>query len=414
MEPYLLSTLNTYIRRVIGINFQEALWIRAEITQCNLKSGNYYLELVEKSESGEITAQGNAIIWKSQADAIFKEVQIPGYQFLKPGHEFVFKALVDYHIRYGLKLIIQEVSKEFIAGQLAIQRRNTLELLKREGLWQRNKTLSLPIPVLRIALIASKASAAYADFTQHLVENVHGFTYLLDTFNVNVQGQSSVADICSAFQKIEKRRDYWDVVVLIRGGGSKHDLADFDHFELAKSISLCKCPVLTGIGHQTDESIADLSACISLKTPTAVADWIIQHTFQIDQSLNQIWVDISTLSFHQLQHKKLQINEIESRIYLYSERHFGKMQLQLSGFWSELQKNIARVLYAKLQQINELEQFVQHNDPANLLERGYSISTINGVPIHRSDSLQAGAEMTTIYLHGKIKSTIIETWPNEN
>lgn len=396
------------------MNFQEALWIRAEIVQCNVKAGHVYLELVEKDPEGEIVAQGSAVIWKNQVTTISKNLDASLLQLLKPGHECMFKALIDFHIRYGLKLIVQGINQEFAMGQLALQRRKTILQLQGEGLWQRNQACKLPQPIQRIAVIASQTSAGYADFMDQMQHNAYGFAYDIMSLDVSVQGQSAVQSIEQAFIHIEKQWNHWDAVVLIRGGGSKHDLSDFDGYPIAKAISLCKLPVLCGIGHQTDESIADLSAFRSLKTPTAVAEFILQNTLLFDRQFDEVWHTLVSLSSERTRNALQKVNLVEQQLGMRIHRtlslhkdHLNEQQM----LWREM---VQRTYQLRSRKLHALELELLTNDPDQLFSKGYTLSTVNGQPVHKLSKIRPGDTLVTLYQGGKLESSIQSIWPKEN
>lgn len=413
MDYFSLSKLHTYIRRVISINFPEPVWVRAEIFNVVTKSGHYYIELGEKGATDEILAQGSAVMWKSQAETIGRQLNANLSNFLKAGNEIMFKAHVDFHIRYGLKLQILEINEEFALGLIAIQKLKTLQRLKDEGLWQLNKTRMFPYLIRRIALIASASSAAYADFMDQLKLNSQGYRFKIELYNVAVQGQLSVDSIVSAFRKIKKNPLKYDLIVLIRGGGSKHDLSDFDQFDISKAISICPLPVITGIGHQTDESIADLSAYLSLKTPTAVAEHILQHTAGVESSTINLVNEIQAMAGMRCHQLKFQFQSVHSDFQILSQRIIANEHLHLHKIYQNVKQYGNGILLKLKESLHRLELNVHMSDPEALFEKGYTLSTVDGKSVSKYKGLKAGQELTTHFQAGIIKSKITEVWAKE-
>ncbi|MBK9108022.1 MAG: exodeoxyribonuclease VII large subunit [Saprospiraceae bacterium] len=413
MDCFSLSRLHTYIRRVISVNFPESIWVRAEIFNVVQKSGHYYIELGEKSNTDEIIAQSSAILWKSQAESISQQLQSSLSSILKAGNEIMFKANVDFHVRYGLKLQVLELNKEFTFGLIALNKQKVIQDLKNEGLWQLNKSLQLPKTIQRIALITSETSAAFADFTDQLLQNRFAYKFKLHSFNVAVQGQLSSKNFVKTFQAIEKNSSSYDIVVIIRGGGSKHDLSDFDQYEISKAVSICSLPVITGIGHQTDVSITDHSAFLSLKTPTAVAEFIIQHTTDAEALAIHCMNEINQWAQWQCNRLNQNLQGLSSNIKLQSSQRISNEHRKIY----KTQQNYLNAATGVLLSLKEKQHFLQllfsMNDPVSILGKGYSISTIDGKALHKLNNLAPGQELTTVYQSGILKSKITDVWENE-
>lgn len=326
----------------------------------------------------------------------------------------MFKAQVDFHVRYGLKLQLLELNKEFTLGLMAINKQKVIQRLQQEGLWQKNKTCELPLHLKNIAIIASKSSAAFADFTHQLNNNVYGYKYGIKCFDVAVQGQFAVSSICEAFHKLQSGKKFYDLIVLIRGGGSRHDLSDFDQFEISKAVSQCQIPVLTGIGHQTDESVTDLSAFKSLKTPTAVAEFIVHHTLNLEEQTELIAQFIFQNSFERLQRLRTNLQYFQSDLQYSAKQHVSAELLNAMRFEHKL-REITKDLYVKTKEKHAaLLAFLVANDPVEILNKGYSISTIQGKSLHHLSKIESGQELTTRYNSGILKSKITDVWRKEN
>ncbi len=273
MKKYSLYQLQVYLQRVITLNFQEPVWVTAEISKSKASRGHIFLELVEKhAGDDEICAQGKAALWSRNIPGISSKLSVPLEDLLKEGTEVSIQIEVSYHTMHGLSLSVIDIDVEYTLGRMELHRQETIVRLKREGLLQLNSHIVLPDVIQRIAVISSSSASGYQDFIHHLDQNEYGYDFQVDLFPSAMQGTQLESEVRSALAQINQQDEYYDVIVLIRGGGSKLDLAGFDLYEVAKAISHSRLPVFTGIGHETDTTIADLVADVRAATPTAAAE----------------------------------------------------------------------------------------------------------------------------------------------
>lgn len=279
---FTLSQVSTAIQHKIAeATGGQAYWIKAEIAQFKEKS-HAYLELVEHRE-GQKVAVMRANIWNSNYQLIRQELGREAGNILKDGVEVLLLGRVNYHLVYGLSINIEAIDLAFNIGELERRKLETIKALKEEGLYNRNRFTPMPMVLQRIALISSTGSAAYADFMRHLAENEQGYRFHVQVFNAAVQGDTAAAELRAAVQAIDPER--FDALVLIRGGGSKLDLEPFNDLELARLVAVFPKPVLTGIGHDVDTSVLDLIAKEPHKTPTAVADFLVDKSYSYEIAL---------------------------------------------------------------------------------------------------------------------------------
>ena len=345
MESYTLFQLNEYIRRVIALNFREPLWIEAEIAQIKESRGNHYLELVEKEEDGdEIIAQISGAIWYRNFQFIKRKIGDLIYDLLVEGTQVRLKCQVDYHERYGMKLVVQDLDPKFTFGQLEMKRQEIINRLEEEGMMELNKSLLLPTVIQKIAVISSKGAAGYQDFKNQLTQNNYGYTFKVDLFDSAVQGLKVEQDTVGAIEQIVGSKTAYDVVCIIRGGGSKLDLAGYDNYAIASSIALSEIPFLIGIGHDVDSTVTDLVACLSLKTPTAVADFIVERNMQFEAGIEQILTGIQRGAANQLRQHQIELSSLLDRIGLVVEHSISEAQQNLTFRHEELVRVIARRL----------------------------------------------------------------------
>ncbi|MBK8449766.1 MAG: exodeoxyribonuclease VII large subunit [Saprospiraceae bacterium] len=410
MEHFTLSKLNSYIRRVLAINFQDAIWISAELLSYKEKAGHAYLELIEKDEQDTIIAQSSAVIWKSSFAAIKKINAVDLLQILREGNEIRVLVQVDYNARYGLKLVVQNVDAAYTLGKIAQSRLRTVERLKKMGLWQKNKERALKPVLQSIAVISSKNSAGFIDFENHLLENNFAYKFRIQLYDVSVQGDKTVQEIQNAFHRIIKDASQFDLIIILRGGGSKHDLIEFDSFEISECISDSILPVFTGIGHFIDESIADLSAYSSLKTPTAVADAILNMNFNFEQSMIQKLQEINTQVRHLLNYSKQQILDFAQTYKSNSLKTIKIQERELTQWKHRLYFDGHKFLNATHNELIQYLNFLDSNDPNLILKKGYSLTYCKDQLLYKINELLPDEELTTLFSNGSITSTINKKW----
>ncbi|MBK8484167.1 MAG: exodeoxyribonuclease VII large subunit [Saprospiraceae bacterium] len=410
MEHFTLSKLNSYIRRVLAINFQDAIWISAELLSYKEKAGHAYLELIEKDEQDTIIAQSSAVIWKSSFAAIKKINAVDLLQILREGNEIRVLVQVDYNARYGLKLVVQNVDAAYTLGKIAQSRLRTVERLKKMGLWQKNKERALKPVLQSIAVISSKNSAGFIDFENHLLENNFAYKFRIQLYDVSVQGDKTVQEIQNAFHRIIKDASQFDLIIILRGGGSKHDLIEFDSFEISECISDSILPVFTGIGHFIDESIADLSAYSSLKTPTAVADAILNMNFNFEQSMIQKLQEINTQVRHLLNYSKQQILDFAQTYKSNSLKTIKIQERELTQWKHRLFFDGHKFLNATHNELIQYLNFLDSNDPNLILKKGYSLTYCKDQLLYKINELLPDEELTTLFSNGSITSTINKKW----
>ncbi len=408
-----LSKLNTYIRRAIGINFQEPVWITAEILNSNTKSGHTYLELAEKDDSNSIIAQASAVLWKNQRHYLQDTNTVDLDQLLKPGLEIRICVKVDFHIRYGLKLVIDQLDAQFSLGKIAQNRQKTIAKLIEEQLWQKNKQIELPMVVQKVALFASASTAAYADFIDQLYSNPFGYQFHVELFDVTVQGDAATRSLIDAFVKITKRTSDFDVVVLIRGGGSKHDLFDFDSFEVSQAISLCGIPVLTGIGHHVDESIADLSAHTALKTPTAVAEFILHQNLSFENRIKENCQEMIRYSRELITANLFTLKQVQHNIQSTGNLQVLQSKHALSEWKNQLVLTSRLLVAMQKSSLQDCMHVLESNDPEYILSKGYSLTYANGALVSSGSQFSRGDILISHFNFGDIKSIIDSEWPEK-
>jgi len=411
LEQFSLSKLNLYIRRVIAVNFEDPIWIDCELLSVKEKSGHIYLDLIEKDEQDQIIAQSSAVIWKTQSAALQKKCSYDLYQILSAGNKVLIAVTVDYNARYGLKLIVQDLDSSFTLGKLIQSKLKVIERLKSEQLWQKNKECNLPCAIKKIAIIGSSSSAGFRDFINQLEENHYAYTFKLKIYEATMQGNNTSEQIGKAFELIKSEVSFKpDMVVIIRGGGSKHDLLDFDEYAISKAISECPYPVFTGIGHFIDESLADLSAYTSLKTPTAVAEEILHINHQFESELVIIFQEICSYANSRKNNYKIELKSIESIINNTIHRLLFEKQKNVIELKHQLYRLLSQIVNKNLLQLESVKASLDQNDPDKILSKGYSLVYKNGQVVKDIEIIELEDLIETKIMNGKFKSIITEKW----
>ncbi|MEZ4962059.1 MAG: exodeoxyribonuclease VII large subunit [Saprospiraceae bacterium] len=408
MTTYSLYELNEYIRRVMALNFPEAYWIRCELSQVKLSKGHYFLDVVEKGDD-TVIAQSQAVLWNRDFKILQKKLGSDLMSLLQEGLEVQFLARVDFHERYGLKLIIEDFDTAYSLGKLEQKRQEAIRQLKQLDLLDKNKRNYLPPVVQRIAVLTSETAAGYQDFREHLAANTYGYRFDCQLFTTAVQGALAENEMLAQLGKISSKAAKFDAVVVIRGGGSKLDLSVFDSLELCKGVANLPIPVLTGIGHDVDESVLDLVAYQSLKTPTAVADFILHRNLLFENEMLNLGLAVQQFSQTILKEKEIQLQYLWRGIESQSMGNLRQHQLMLDYIAREIPHLTRNYLGRAQGQMEALEKICHLLSPEVALKRGFSITTRQGIPVVSIQQLSAGDEIETLLHDGAATSTIKTT-----
>lgn len=354
-------------------------WMKVEISHLKKdRNGHYYIDLVE-TQNGKIIAKSEARLWNYTAEYLKGELGDRLDEILQKGQTILCYCKTEFHTIYGLSFVITQLDVSFHLGELERKKQATIEMLKRNQMLEANKKRTLPIVVQRIALIASPSSSGYHDFIQQLKTNEFGYQFVIDVFATQVQGIHANAEIVEKISNISK--DPYDVVVILRGGGSKLDLEVFNSYEIAEAIALQQLPVLTGIGHETDQTVADLVAYQSLKTPTAIASFLIErmHTFHIkiekahteilhlyQKSLKNEWnvnqqqtLQLKQLSQAMLIQQRQELNEHAHQVVYYSKEALTIEERFLEKFKYELKNRVQKIHSEKRKELHHSKGIIE-------------------------------------------------------
>lgn len=423
-----LSELNKAIKSAIESAFPQTLWVVAEISEmrCNTR-GHCYLELVEK-ENNNIIAQIRANIWARAFRVIASNFKKMTGESLGQGMKVLLQINVTFHEIYGLSLNIRDIDPAYSLGEMARKKMEVIEQLTKEGLIKMNKQICLPLVPQRIAVISSVTAAGYGDFINHIDTNRYGYKIFHTLFQAFMQGPAAGASIISAMRKVRKQRRLYDALVIVRGGGSQVDLSCFDTYEIAAEIAKFPLPVITGIGHERDYTIADITAHTKLKTPTAVAEFLLSEILRFEERIvegQKILIQKTSALIaredHRVRYLAQDLRHIVKEIFL---REMKKIELSLHKIIrvtyraiesdsNRLKLDVSRVAGAlhiffeqQHNRIRQNGQAIRLLDPANILKRGYSITYLNEKAVRDSEDLQAGYIIRTRLNRGSVRSKV--------
>lgn len=390
IQIFSLKQVALSIEKTIASRYHQNYWVKAEIHKLNkYPSGHAFPELVEKEE-GKIVAQMNGSIWKQNLQRIEKifvdQVQEP----LKDGIQVLMLVKVSFNPTFGLSLQIQDIDPAFTLGQLQKEKDITLKKLKAEGLLQTNQLLPYPLIAKRIAIISAATSKGLSDFYQVLDQNSFGYTFHTQLYEAYVQGDIAVDSILSALEQIEKHKSQFDVVVIVRGGGAEVGLTCYNNYELCKAIATFPLPIITGIGHSTNLTVAELIAYSSAITPTQLAEMLIAQFRDFELRIERLSQAVVKNAQLQIQRNREKISQVVQNL-AWVKNQFFKI---------------------KLTELSHLEQKIELLNPIHILKRGFTITTVDGILLKNAKDLTAGQVISTQTDEALINATITSIQKN--
>ena len=407
MEAVSLYELTAGIRQAIA-DMQISTWVIAEISEINSnRSGHVYIDLIEKSSiSGNVIAKLRATIWCSCAQRILPKFEVETGQSLRSGMKGMFFVTVGFHEVYGLSANISAINSEFTLGDIERQRRETIMRLEQEGVIDMNKSLQLPTVLKHIAIISAETAAGYGDFCKQIENNLFGFKVSLTLYPALMQGQEASASIIEALERIVLAEQQPDVVVIIRGGGSRSDLACFDMYDLAFNIANFPLPVLTGIGHERDNSVADIVAHTRLKTPTAVAEFIIAHNLSFLNHLEAMTEQVKMLARGYIEERSRKVESLLVSLRMVVNGFVRTREAKIDSLYSTLSLVSGNILSAQRMRIESIENLIRARDPRLLLGKGYTMTMHNGKPLTSAKEVKRDDVVETLLRDGTVTSVV--------
>ena len=380
-----LFELQHMLKQGVESLFPNRIWVRAEVSAIKARSGGHcYMELSQSDQKGLI-AKSSAIIWSSKYRFIAPYFESVTGSPLQEGLVILVQVQVNYSEMYGMSLIIDDINPEFSLGEKEQERQRTIERLQKEGLMELQKELALPLLPYRFAVISASDAAGYRDFMRHIEENPYGFKVEPVLFPALMQGTDCPASIISALDRIMDSGEQWDAVLILRGGGAKLDLACFDDYELSAVIAQYPHPVLTAIGHDQDYHVCDMVAHEYLKTPTALADYIIDIYAREDE----------------------RISACESRIRLALSNRIYREDALLDSLAARIKGGFALKIAAMESALDVFQTRIQSADPRKILERGYALAIdADGVVLRGVAGRNVGDMFSVMFADGTLHATV--------
>ena len=373
------------VRDAIEMQMPDEYWVEAELSECRERGGHCYMELIEKEEQTNTpVARASAKCWRQTWQMLQPHFERITDQPLHAGLKVLLRVYAQYHEAYGFSWIVTDIDPTYTIGDMARKRQEIIRQLKEEGVFDLQRELCIPMFAQRIAVISAAGAAGYGDFCRQLEDNEYGLKFEATLFPAIMQGEQVEQSIIDALEKIYSAINSYDVVVIIRGGGATADLSGFDTLALAENVAQFPLPIITGIGHDRDESILDMVSNTRVKTPTAAAALLIDNLRQV----------------------LTRIDNAQQRIAMAISQRFASQKERLSSLQTIIPVLAQRLLSNAKHHLELLEMQLQGYDPQLLLRRGYSITLHNGHAVRDPQELKTGDEIETRLEKGTIVSTV--------
>lgn len=424
-----LYELNNLVSEVISSVMPDEYWVEAEISELRVVRGNCYMELVQKAEDTRTpVARASAKCWRTYWILVQSSFERVTGRQLCPGMKVMMRVHADFHEAYGFSWIVTDINPEYTLGDIARRRREIIARLKEEGVFDLQKELIMPLFAQRVAVISSDNAAGYDDFCNQLQNNEKGLAFSVKLYPAVMQGESTEASVIEALERIYKDEDKFDVVVIIRGGGATSDLSGFDTLALAENVANFPLPIIVGIGHNRDESVLDLVANMSVKTPTAAAAFLIDRLAAVAARVDAAATSLSKYVTNRIEQEKSRIKYLSSvlpslyaavksrenmrisrmsdslyvavrQIVASEKARLDLMPQRLSGAWRQ-------VVVGESHRLQMLEQRAAASDPKKMLARGYTLTLHDGRAVTDLSSLKKGDMLTTLFAGGEVVSEV--------
>jgi len=410
-EKITLTELQGLIRDKLYESLPDFFWVIAEIAEIKTNSaGHCYLELTDNDTTGgRVTARVRATIWAAKYRSLNTFFNASTGIPLRTGITILFKATVEYHELYGLSLNISDIDPSYTAGDMALRREGIIRRLTTDGVMTMNRELSLAPYPRYIAIVSSSKAAGYQDFINHLTNNPYGYVFKPELFEAVMQGETTERSVIEALDRISSGASGYDAAVIIRGGGSTTDLSWFDSYDIAFYVTQFPLPVMTGIGHEKDLTVTDMVAWRSFKTPTAVADFLVEQTLDCENRIIDMASSLHTEAAGLLSSAEEQLSSLQNRTAA-TARLIVRVKDEQLGYHAEtLLRSKNNLIRAAKERIDRTESALHHLDPAGVMQRGFTLTTKNGKIMHSPAGLEPGDIIVTHFDQGHATSTVKET-----
>lgn len=429
-EALTLYELNGQVRETIEKSFPCEYWLQAELSDVRANSsGHCYVEFIQKEEHGNsILAKARGTIWSNVYRMLKPYFEKETGQTFAAGLTVLVKVSISFHELYGYSLVVTDIDPAYTLGDMARRRREILNRLQEEGVLELNKELEMPFPAQRIAVISSPTAAGYGDFCHQLQHNAKGFVFYVKLFPALMQGDGVEDSVIAALDEIYKEQNLWDVVVLIRGGGSTSDLSGFDTYNLAANCAQYPLPLLVGLGHERDETVIDDVAHTSVKTPTAAAAFLIDRMQKVADLIHESQSYIITIIQQRVNEEKMRLQNRMMKLPSYILQRVADEKLRIQQQQNHLvqvysnrvqkEKNhiyilqqnipiwIKQIIERENHRLQLQEQKVKAESPERVLSRGYTLTLKDGKVVTDITALQAGDQLVSRFAKGEVTSIV--------
>ena len=400
-----LFELNRLVRETIECEMPNEYWVEAELSECRELRGHCYMELIEKDEqTATPIAKASAKCWASKWILVRPYFERTTGQRLVAGMKVLLKVYPQFHEAFGFSWIVTDIDPTYTLGDMARKRQEIIRQLKEEGVFDLQKELTLPLFCQHIAVISSETAAGYGDFCNQLADNPYGFQFQTQLFPAIMQGEGVEGSIINALERIYDQP--FDCVVIIRGGGATSDMSGFDTLALAEHVANFPLPIITGIGHDRDESILDMVSHTRVKTPTAAAALLIDHLKEVLDTVNNAQNSITRLVQQKLSTLSTQLSSVSEAIPRLFSIVKTRQEAKIDALQQRLPMLIERRFLAENHRLQLMEEKLKALDPQLLLKRGYSITLHKGRAVKDATTLKAGDEIETRLAQGLIHSIV--------
>lgn len=434
-KHFSLRELQLAVRERLAEAFPLPVWVAAEISEMKVNySGHCYLELVEKGgTNGVPAAKASAVIWRSHYGPIASYFASKTGEQLSVGMKVLVRVTISYHELYGLSFQIQDIDPTYTLGDWEQQRQQTIARLQDEGVWDMNRELGMPRVPQRVAIVSSANAAGYQDFCKEIARSPYRVELTL--FDAFMQGHGAEDSIIEALERVAERADAFDVVAVIRGGGSQSDLACFNSYRLCAHVAQFPLPVLTGIGHDKDESVADMVVAQRLKTPTAVAAWINDQLAEFDSELESAAQAVERCATAFLVAERQRLERNAAMIATQSVGATRRLELTLERYRSELRRAVEKLIAdernrvvradenlrratdyfvrSERDRLGAMAQAVAAHDPQRIMALGFAVVSVDGHAVSDARQVAVGTEVSVRLANGKLKAKITDNGKND-
>ena len=408
MDSLSLLELNALVGRSLEQCLPDEYWIQAELSDVRSNTtGHCYLEFVQKDpRSNNLVAKARGMIWSNIYRLLKPYFEETTGQLFTSGIKVLVKVTVQFHELYGYSLTVLDIDPAYTLGDMARRRREILMQLEEEGVLTLNKELEMPVLPQRIAVISSATAAGYGDFCHQLQHNSGGFFFYTELFPALMQGNQVEESVLAALDRINDRVNEFDVVVIIRGGGATSDLSGFDTYLLAAACAQFPLPVITGIGHERDDTVLDSVAHTRVKTPTAAAELLIHRITESADHLEELSARLQQGAYALLEQEGRRLEMIQTRIPNLVHQKLTDARFALLAAGKDLAQATQTLLSRHRHRLELLQQRVADASPDKLLSRGYSITLKDGKAVTDAASLNPGDQLVTRLAKGSFTSEV--------